>query len=296
MAIAERARPGVVGVAVQELGSGRTWFLNGDRPFPMQSVFKAPLGAAVLQATLDGGLTLQQSVTLTAADLSPSYSAVADAFPERTSYTIEELLVRAVGASDNTAADVLMQKVGGPSAVTGFLEAHGIEGLRVDRYERQLQPQMSGLDGFLPEWVSEEKFSAAIAAVPEPKQREALAEYLGDPRDTSTPRAGLGFLVKLVSGALLPAAPTEQLLRIMTESTTGKARLKAGIPAAASLAHKTGTSRTVFGISAAANDIGIVTLPDGRRLAIAVFLSGAQASEAERDAILAAVARAACAQ
>ena len=73
---------------------------------------------------------------------------------------------------------------------------------------------------------------------------------------------------------------------------TGPNRLHAGIPRGAILAHKTGTGPTVLGVSTATNDIGVVTLAGGRRVAIAALLAGSRASEAGRDSTLAAVARA----
>ena len=90
-----------------------------------------------------------------------------------------------------------------------------------------------------------------------------------------------------------PAAPTARSpSAAMTQTTTGQARLKAGLPPAATLAHKTGTGRTDLGVNPATNDIGVITLKDGRRYAVAVFLAGSPAGDAERDAIIADVARA----
>ena len=78
----------------------------------------------------------------------------------------------------------------------------------------------------------------------------------------------------------------------MTETTTGKDRIKAGLPDGARLAHKTGSARTDLNLTPATNDIGIITLPDKRRYALAVFLSGSSADEADRDALIADVTRA----
>jgi beta-lactamase class A len=77
----------------------------------------------------------------------------------------------------------------------------------------------------------------------------------------------------------------------MSVTTTAPGRLRAGLPKGASLAHKSGSSGTDLGFTPATNDIGIVTLKDGRRYAIAAFLAGSTATEAERDAIFADTAR-----
>lgn len=291
-AIARRAAPAAFDVGVHSLDGGETWALSAERAYPLQSVFKAPLGAAVL-AEVDGGrLSLDEVITIGEEDLSPPYSPVADAWPRVKSYTVRELLVRAVGGSDNTAADVLMRRIGGPGMVQAWLEQNRIHDLRVDRYERELQTEIYGMDSFRPAWRTEAAFMAALEAVPPERRREAMAAYLSDIRDTATVSAAMSFLEKLVNGRLLSPASTALLLEIMTSSTTGQARLRAGLPEDATLAHKTGTGRTDLGVNPATNDIGVITLKDGRRYAVAVFLAGSRASPAERDAMIADVARA----
>ena len=291
-AIAERARPGVLGVGLMNLESGETWDFNGERRFPMQSVFKAPLGAAVLAEVDAGRLKLDDTITLAEEDLSPPLSPIANAYPARRDYTVRELLTAATGISDNTAADVLMKKIGGPGAVTAWLVGKKVEEIRVDRYERQLQPDSIGMASFRPAWKGSQAYMAALNNVPPGARRAAVAIYLSDPQDTATPRGALNFLDKLEDGELLSPASRKLLLQIMTDTTTGPDRLKAGFPAGASLAHKTGTARTDQGMTPAVNDIGIVTLADGRRYAVAVFLSGATLDAADREKILADVARA----
>lgn len=289
------AAPGKLGVAVLDLGTGGFTGVNADRAFPMQSVFKAPLGAAVLAQVDAGRLSLDQSVTLARADLSPPYSPIADAWPGRQRYTVRELLELTVGGSDNTGADVLMRMIGGPSAVTRYLRSEGIVGMRIDRYEREFQPEVAGMGPFREAWIGESAFVAARDAVPVERRRAALTRYLGDARDTSTPRASTAFLAKLAAGELLSPASRTLLLDIMTRTGTGVNRLKAGLPAGAAIAHKTGTGRTDLGIVPAANDIGLVTLADDRRFAIASYLAGSALPEAERDALHATAARAAAA-
>lgn len=291
-AIAARARPAAFDVGVLNIDGGETWALSATRAFPLQSVFKAPLGAAVLSEVDAGRLSLNEVITLEEKDLSPPYSPVADAWPKVKSYTVRDLLVRAVGGSDNTAADVLMKRIGGPGMVQAWLNDRQIRDLRIDRYERELQTDVYGMAPFRPEWRDEEAFRAALAAVPPATRQAAMAAYLSDRRDTATVSAALDFLRKLVTGQLLSPASTRLLLDIMTESTTGANRLKAGLPPGAVLAHKTGTGRTDLGVNPATNDIGVITLKDGRRYAVAVFLAGSSASDAERDAMIADVARA----
>ena len=290
--IAQRVRPGEIGVAVRDLATNDTWSFAGSDRFPMQSVFKLPLGAALLDAVSRGALSLSDTVTLTPADLSPPYSPIGAAFPGRTKYTVHELLVAAVGGSDNTAADVLMKLIGGPEAVTRWLSSKGVTELRVDRYEREFQIELNGMPPFQPEWHAESVFVVRLEAVPKELRHAAMMQYLDDPRDTSTPLGAIGFLEKLEREELLPPTLTSELLRIATETTTGARRLKAGLPAGAVIAHKTGTARPDHGINPAINDIGIVRLTDGRRIAIAVFLAASPLPFAEAETVLADVMRA----
>jgi beta-lactamase class A len=78
----------------------------------------------------------------------------------------------------------------------------------------------------------------------------------------------------------------------MRETPTGPKRLKGLLPNTAVVAHKTGTSGTAGGISAATNDIGLVTLPNGRQVAIAVFVSDSPADLATRETVIAQIAKA----
>jgi beta-lactamase class A len=79
----------------------------------------------------------------------------------------------------------------------------------------------------------------------------------------------------------------------MTEAIPGAKRLKGELPAGTVVADKTGTGGTRNGITSATNDIGIITLPDGRHLAVAAFVSDSTANDDTRDAIIARLAKAA---
>ena len=291
-AIADRARPGVLGVSLTNLESGETWLFNGDLRFPMQSVFKAPLGAAVLNEVDAGRVDLDQVITIDEEDISPAHSPIADAWPQRRDYTVRELLVAAVGGSDNTAADVLMKLIGGPGAVTAWLNDNHVSEIRIDRYERELQPDSVGLGSFRIAWKGDEAFRAARDRLPPATRLTAMNAYLADDRDTASPRGMLTFFHALQEEELLSPTSRALLMKIMTETTTGADRLKAGFPPGSVFAHKTGAARTDLGVNPATNDIGIVTLPDGRRYAVAVFLKAATLDAPGREKIHADVARA----
>jgi beta-lactamase class A len=113
--------------------------------------------------------------------------------------------------------------------------------------------------------------------------REVHVQY----RNWSTPEAMVQLLTKL--------SPQRDavLLKWMRESTPGPQRIKGLLPAGTVVAHKTGTSGMDSGLTRATNDVGLVTLPDGRHLAIAVFVSDSPADLATREGVIAKAARAA---
>lgn len=289
-AIAGRALPGVLGAGLMNLESGEVWTFNGERRFPMMSVFKAPLGAMVLAETELRRLDLAETVRIGEMDLAPPFSPISEAWPGRQDYTLNELLVAAVSQSDNTAADVLLRRVGGPGALTAWLQTRGVEEVRVDRYERELAADMSGMAPFRPDWRGP-RFMQVREAVPPEVRRAALLRYMADPRDTATPRGMLGFLSKLDGGELISQASARRLLQIMASTTTGPNRLKAGFPKDAVVAHKTGNGPTTLGVNPAANDVGVISLKERRSYAAAVFLSGSNLDEAGRDQVIGDVAR-----
>ena len=112
-------------------------------------------------------------------------------------------------------------------------------------------------------------------------------------RNWATPAGSVNLLRSLHKRtAGLTEQTTTLLLGLMTETKTGSRRLKRGLPESASLAHKTGTGGTEGGITGATNDIGIVTLPDGRHIVIAVYVSDSPANDGVREKVMADVARA----
>jgi beta-lactamase class A len=294
--LAARARPGAFGFGVSLMDGGTAWVTDAKARFPLQSVFKAFLAATTLSAVDAGQLKLSEPITLTDEDLAPGASAIVEAWTGRPiTLPLVDLVALAVQRSDNVAADAVMKHIGGPSAVTTWLRGKGVNDISVDRYETELQPQALGLGPFQAAWVDKKAWNAALDAVPAAQREEATARYLADPRDTATLPAALQFLTRLAAGELVSAASTRLLLRLMTDTTTGLARLRAGLPAGSTIAHKTGTSYTVLGITAATNDIGVATLPNGRRFAMAAFLAGSTGADEDRDALIAEAARVAAA-
>jgi beta-lactamase class A len=290
-ALAQRALPGVLGVGLSNLESGEHFTYQGDHRFPMQSVFKLPLGAAALAEVDAGRLSLTEVLTVTDETLSPFFSPIAQAYPARAAYTVDEMLTAAVRDSDNTAADMLMRRIGGPGAVTAWLQAHRIMEIRVDRYEREFNMDRLGMASFRAAWKAPAALQAAIATVAPEKRHAAALAYLADPRDTATPRSTLNFLSQLDSGQLISSASTHKLITLMMQTPRGNDRIKAGLPKDAAFAHKPGSSGADLGLTAAFNDVGIFVLKDRRSYAAAAFLSGSTASAEAQAALFAELGR-----
>ncbi|HEX5306541.1 MAG TPA: class A beta-lactamase [Dyella sp.] len=286
-ALAQRARPGLLGVAVLDLRSGRRWEVNADQAYPMMSVFKAPVAATVLSLVDQGKLSMDKGVAITRQDIvgGSAVPSIGARFKgERMTFPLRRLLVASVSESDNTAADALLRVAGGAPAVTAFLREHGLTGMRVDLGE-------AGIGRIFQQLGPHREPPAAETPQEETRRlQRGYRAYLADPRNRSTPRAAAEFLAKLQRGELLSAASTLELLTLMEEQTVPR-RLRLGLPDGVQLADKCGTSYTLDGVTAAFNDIGMLSWPDGHRIVVAAFLTASPASKTERDALFAELAR-----
>jgi beta-lactamase class A len=278
------AAKGRVGVAAQLLESGETASLHGDEHFPMHSVYKLPIAMAVLQRVDRGELKLDQQVKVEPGDFvrKGMYSPVRDKYPNGTELTVAELLRYTICESDGSTSDVLMKLIGGPGKVMSFLEEIHVPDIQVVNYEKEI-----GRD-----WETQYKNWAT------PKAALALLAALQSPGSARASRAPLGASPSGIhptrlSQRVLSAGSQALLLKLMTESIPGAKRLKGELPAGTVVAHKTGTGGTQNGITSATNDIGIITLPDGRHLAVAAFVSDFAANDDTRDAVIARLAKAA---
>lgn len=159
------------------------------------------------------------------------------------------LIDRMMIRSDNRATDVLMANLGGPKALDSWLRERGVKGLRVDRNIAQLLADKRDL------WEA---------------------------RDTSTPQAMVELLRKIYKAELIKPASRNYLLDVMARCQTGKNRMRALLPFGTPVEHKTGT------LNGYTSDVGFISLPDGRRIAVAMFARGG----GDRPRTIAAAARA----
>ena len=244
---------GTVGFAALDLASGRSLGLHQDDPFPMQSVFKLPIAIEVLRQVDEGKLDLDRVIALGPTDSRDGSSGTL-AIPSRP--TVGELLEAMVVSSDNVACDRLLALVGGPRAVDA-----GIRGLGI----RKITIRFSELE---------------------------MGAGKGD--NTATPAAMVALLARIARKRVgLSPGSCKRLEDLLFRIDTGPKRIKGALPAGTPVAHKTGTSRTQEGKTDATNDVGLISLPNGHRVAVAIFVHASPADEQTREETIAHLARAA---
>jgi beta-lactamase class A len=148
--------------------------------------------------------------------------------------SVRSLMARMLIHSDNRATDIILGDLGGPGALHDWLKANGVRGLRVDRTIAQLL---------------------------------SARRDLWDHRDSATPEAMVDLLGRIYRAELIKPASRNYLLNLMSRCETGKNRMKALLPGIP-IEHKTGT------LNGLADDVGFITMPDGHRIAIAIFTRG----------------------
>jgi beta-lactamase class A len=250
MVEAEKASGGRLGISVLDTASGATFSYRGGERFAMCSTFKLLLVTAVLCRVDRGQESLERRLPVRKQDILGNSDFTASRVGGDAA--IAELCQSTVTISDNAAANLLLDTIGGPAGLTRFFRTIGDSVTRLDRNE----PSMGD-------------------AAP------------GDPRDTSTPFAMAATLRRILLGDVLAPASLKILFGWLKGVVTGPARLRAGLPLAWELAHKTGT-----GMHGTTNDVGIVWPPGRAPLIVVTYLTGSPLKERQREAILARVGKA----
>lgn len=194
-----------IGLVAVDVASGQKLVWRGDERFTFCSTFKAVLAACILDRSLKEPGLLSEKLHWPSekeVDWSPVTGGRGS-----DGMTVAELCAASLGSSDNTAANLLLDRLGGPQAVTDYVRKLGDVTFRLDRMEPELN------------------LSAP-----------------GDERDTTTALAYARTLQSLLTGQALPPVQRRQLLAWMAACTTGTGRIRAGLPADWRLAHKTGSS------------------------------------------------------
>jgi beta-lactamase class A len=231
------------------------------------------VSVTALDAVDRGKVSLDDKVTLTAADLTLFHEPIIEDILKTGSYTttLGDLMLRAITTSDNTANDKLMRSVGGPTAVRAMIARKHLGAIRFANGERDMQSRIAGLT-WSQDYALNGKFFKARDALPIKVRSAAFNRYIASPYDGAAPSAIVNALARLKRGELLSNASTAYLLDVMSRTHTGPNRLKGGLAPGWTLSHKTGTGQELGGVQAGYNDIGILTAPDGRSYAVAVMI------------------------
>lgn len=250
---------GPVGAAFALLGTGEPLAMEGERHFPTQSVYKLPIAMLVLRQVDAGKLSLDQRLVVTPKEfVSDREFTIVREYPRGAELSLRELLRFMISESDGTACDVLLRLIGGPEKATQGLRELGVENVMIAKYEKEM-----------------------------------AANWRVSYENWMTPLAAIQLLTMLHEGKVISEANRALLLDLMINSRPGPKRIKALLPTGTVVAHKTGTSATVNGLTSATNDIGLITLPDGNQLAISVFVSDTKADLKTREEVIARIADAA---
>lgn len=246
-----------VGVAV--LTDEETIFLYNNRiHYPLLSVFKFHVALAVLHKMDQEGTSPDSLIEVKASQLKPgTYSPLRDRFPDRDlSISLGELLRYSIALSDNHACDILIEYAGGIEAVNSYIKSVGIKDCNLTATEALMHSSGNA--------------------------------YL----NRSTPEE-VARLLRIADKQPLFAPTYKHLLQtILQETSTGRDKLKGGLPADVIVGHKTGSSdRTAKGVKIADNDAGFVVLPNGQKYYIAVFVMESQESDSTNAALIAGISR-----
>lgn len=231
----------------------RSW--RADERFALCSTFKLVLSAQILELAEAGELGMDEEIAFDESDLL-SYAPVVEQYLDAGTMTVEEL-ARAISThSDNSAANLLLERIGGPEAMTRFFRVHGDDVTRLDRTEPTLNENAEN-----------------------------------DVRDTTTPRAMAGLVQRLALGDALSTEAREKLADWAVANTTGDDRIRGGMPEGWRVGDKTGTCG--FGENGAANDVAIVWPPDGPPFVLAVYIDRPTARPEEVEAAITQIGRSA---
>ncbi|MEO1108804.1 MAG: class A beta-lactamase [Pseudomonadota bacterium] len=246
----ERELDARIGVLLYEVGSGLEVAYRANERFAMSSTFKPLLCGAILAGVDAGTQALSERVTYQSSDL-VDYSPVTSKHVE-TGMTVGDLCKATITISDNTAANLLLQRIGGPSELTSFLRTTGDSITRLDRRETALNQ-----------------------ATP------------GDPRDTTTPRAILETLERLLDGTRLSPASAAQLRQWMIEDQVADELIRPHVPEGWTIGDKTGAgghgNRAI---------IAFLQTPEPGTYLAAIYLTETSASFAKRNAVISEIGRA----
>ena len=278
-----RAR-GQVGVAIKHVESGTELMINADQTYPMASTYKVPILAEIFYQRAAGTLSLADRIEVNPPDVHPGGTIALLLDGPGLQMSIYNLINLMMRVSDNSAADILLNKVGA-SNVTARMHNLGLNSIRVDRSTLEMILDQEGLDfatyGKLPIAQLRERLDAVDAQT----AARANERFNTVEKDVATPRQMTSLLEKIHRGEIVDRASSDEIIEFMNHSMIGQSRIPGSLPEGTRVVHKTGS------ISGSTNDTGIVFLPGGGHLLITVFTKDAKAAAADRERVIAEISR-----
>ncbi len=214
----------------------------------MQSVFKFHIAAAVLDYVEKGKLSLDQKIALDKSNLHENtWSPLREKYPNgNEGVALVEILEFTVAKSDNNGCDIMLKLLGGTKTVQNFMNSKGVKNFQIKFNEEEMHKDWN---------VQYENYS--------------------------TTQSALDVLKKFYDGKLLSKKPTDYLMQVMLSTSTGINKIVEQLPKNTPVARKTGASgKNETGLTGAENEIAIITLPNGKHYAIALFVSNSTESNA----------------
>jgi beta-lactamase class A len=252
----------------------------------MASAFKLPILLELYYQRAAGKLSLDDSIDIVPSDLHIGSGAMIALFdPPGISLNVRNLINMMMRISDNSAADILLNRVGAVN-VSERMKALGLDSIRVDRTTQEMILDQSGLDYSQYGKLPVRQVRKLLDAVDPVTAARANDQFNRTEKDVATPADMNRILVKLFNGEIVDRATSDEIVGILKECQTGPGRLPGLLPADTVVAHKTGT------LGGSVNDTGIVYLPyNAGHLAITVLMKDARASTADRERVIAEIAR-----
>ncbi len=279
---------GEVGVAVRHMESGQALELNAQTPFPMASVFKVPVLVEVMTQVKEGKFSLDDEISIGKTDQHLGSGILSSLTAPGITLTVRNFVNLMMLVSDNSATDILLEKVGAEN-VNRRLKEYGIEGISVNRSCQELIMDRIGMDYEKYKGKPLDEVVAAYRSIPgrsSEDDRESILKFSGEMKDQSTPAAMNSLLEKIWEKEILDPESCDLIVSLMLRCQTGQGRIKGELPPGTAVAHKTGT------IAGTVNDAGIIYLPDGQgHVALTVFTKNFSDETEDVEKIIAGIAK-----
>lgn len=254
-----KGKNATVGVSVLDFESNKSISINGNKKLPMLSVFKFHIALTVLDQVDQGKLSLDQNIFIKKEELlENTWSPIRENYPEGNfDMTLGELIKYTVAQSDNNGCDILLRLIGGTETVQKFINSKGIKDFKIIYNEE--------------------------------KMHEGHQFHYGN---WTTTNAANNLLKNFYDGKIVSKSSTDFLMKTMLETNTGANKIVAQLPKGTWVAHKTASSgKDEKGLTIAENDMGIITLSNGKQYALSVFVSDSIESEVKNTKLVADISK-----